>query len=164
MSKPNQGPRALSDILGELFAVRGFGRLQARQELEDAWNAAVGQPNSALTQLGEVRRGVLNVTVAHSTLLEELVAFRKPALLAALRSGAPATTIRDIRFRVGKVTPEVEQPVAIVSPPLAQPRGLRSAHVHRAVPRCHSGVGETGNAGRGSGRDPAGSGRDPALP
>ena len=41
------------------------------------------------TRLGEVRRGVLNVTVAHSTLLEELMAFRKPALLAALRSGAP---------------------------------------------------------------------------
>ena len=36
------------------------------------------------TQLGEVRRGVLNVTVAHSALLEELAAFRKPALLAAL--------------------------------------------------------------------------------
>ena len=44
MSKPSRGPRPLSDILGELFTVRGYGRMRARQELEDAWNAAVGEP------------------------------------------------------------------------------------------------------------------------
>ena len=102
MSIPNRrGPRALSEILGELFTVRGYGRFRARQELEDAWNAAVGEPRCRQTQLGEVRRGVLNVTVSHPALLEELAAFQKPALLAALRSGAPSTTIHDIRFRVG---------------------------------------------------------------
>jgi Dna[CI] antecedent, DciA len=109
MSIPNRrGPRPLSEILGELFTLRGYGRLQARQELEDAWNAAVGEPSCRQTRLGEVRRGVLNVTVAHSTLLEELMAFRKPALLAALRSGAPATTIHDIRFRVGEIRAETK--------------------------------------------------------
>ena len=109
MSNPSRrGPRPLSDILGELFTVRGYGRLCARQELEHAWNTAVGEPFCRQTHLGEVRRGVLNVTVAHSTLLEELAAFRKPALLAALRSGAPATTIHDIRFRVGAVVLEVK--------------------------------------------------------
>ena len=102
MAIPNRrGPRALSDILGELFTVRGYGRFLARQELEDAWNAAVGEPLCRQTQLGEVRRGVLNVTVSHPALLEELAAFRKPELLAALRTGAPGTTIHDIRFRVG---------------------------------------------------------------
>ena len=64
---------------------RGYGRFRARQELEDAWNAAVGEPGCRQTQVGEVRRGVLNVTVAHPALLEELAAFQKPALLAALR-------------------------------------------------------------------------------
>jgi predicted nucleic acid-binding Zn ribbon protein len=82
--------------------------------LEDAWNAAVGEPSCRQTRLGEVRRGVLNVTVAHSTLLEDLAAFRKPDLLAALRSGAPATTIHDIRFRVGAIAPEVK-PVAVAA-------------------------------------------------
>src|ERR1700722_11768904 len=109
MSNPSRrGPRPLSDILGELFTVRGYGRLRARQELENAWNAAVGEPYCHQTRLGEVRRGVLDVTVAHSTLLEELAAFRKPALLSALRSGAPATTIHDIRFRVGTVVMEMK--------------------------------------------------------
>lgn len=107
MSNPSRhGPRPLSDILGELFTVRGYGRIHARQELENAWNAAVGEASCGQTRLGEVRRGVLNVTVAHSTLLEELAAFRKPALLAALQSGAPATTIHDIKFQVGTVVLE----------------------------------------------------------
>ena len=108
MASPNRrGPKPLSDILGELFATRGFGRLRALKELEDAWNAAVGEPGCRQTRVGEVRRGVLNVTVAHPTLLEELAAFQKPALLAALRQNAPGTLIHDIRFRVGPIDPPV---------------------------------------------------------
>ena len=124
MSNPSRrGPRPLSDILGELFTVRGYGRLRARQELEDAWNAAVGEPYCRQTRLGEVRRGVLNVTVAHSTLLEELAAFRKPDLLAALRSGAPATTIHDIRFRVGPVVLEPSSTTGSAAPTMSAGRG-----------------------------------------
>jgi predicted nucleic acid-binding Zn ribbon protein len=107
MSSPNRrGPKPLSEILGELFASRGFGRLRALKELGDAWDAAVGEPGCRQTKLGEVRRGVLNVTVAHPALLEELAAFRKPALLAALRQNAPGTVVHDIRFRVGPVAPD----------------------------------------------------------
>jgi predicted nucleic acid-binding Zn ribbon protein len=105
MSNPRRqgGPQPLSDILGELFAVRGYGRLRATGELEDAWNAAVGEPGCRQTRVGGVRRGVLSVTVAHPTLLQELAAFQKPALLAALRREAPGTRIDDIRFRIGPI-------------------------------------------------------------
>ena len=97
MSNPSRrGPRPLSDILGELFTVRGYGRLRARQELEDAWNEAVGEPYCRQTRLGEVRRGVLNVTVAHSTLLEELSAFRKACLTEGVTSGC--TSYDDPRY------------------------------------------------------------------
>lgn len=77
MSNPNRGPRSLSDILGELFTVRGYGRLWARQELENAWKTAVGEPYCRQTRLGEVRRGVLNVTVAHSALWKSWCHFAK---------------------------------------------------------------------------------------
>src|SRR4051812_41176600 len=104
MASPNRrGPKPLSDILGELFAARGFSRLRALKELEDAWNAAVGEPGCRQTRVGEVRRGGLNVTGAHPTPLEELSAFQKPTLLAALRRDLPETVIHDIRFRVGPI-------------------------------------------------------------
>jgi predicted nucleic acid-binding Zn ribbon protein len=109
MSNPNhRGPRPLSEVLNELFTVRGYSRLQARQELEEAWSRAVGEEICRKTRLGELRRGVLNVTVAHSTLLEELAAFRKPALLAALRTVIPASAIQDIRFWVGAIEDRAE--------------------------------------------------------
>jgi predicted nucleic acid-binding Zn ribbon protein len=109
MSSPRRrGPRPLSDILGDLFAAKGYARLHASSELEHAWNEAVGEPGCRQTRIGSVRRGVLNVTVAHSTLLEELSAFQKPALLAALRQNAAGALIQDIRFRVGPIdTPPV---------------------------------------------------------
>src|SRR6478736_7815529 len=123
MSSPNyRGPRPLSDVLGELFASRGYGRLRAQKELEEAWNAAVGEPGCRQTRIGEVRRGILNVTVAHSTLLEELAAFRKPALLAALRQNATGTVIHDIRFRVGSVAPPATESGSAPSGPPPAPR------------------------------------------
>ena len=104
MSRSNQeGPRALSTILSELFAVRGYGRVHTLGTLEEVWNRAVGEPDCWQTHVCELRHGVLNVTVAHSTLLEELRAFRKFELLNALRSSAIAVTIRDLKFRVGPV-------------------------------------------------------------
>jgi predicted nucleic acid-binding Zn ribbon protein len=150
MSIPiRRGPRTLSEILGELFAVRGYGRLHARHELEAAWNTAVGEPYCRQTRLGEVRRGVLSVTVAHSALLEELAAFRKPALLAALRSSVPATTIRDIRFRIGVIPPQVAPERTDASGEKGVAPGGLSAAARR-------GQEERGSKpGRGYGHDPA---------
>jgi hypothetical protein len=153
MSNPSRrGPRPLSDILGELFTVRGYGRLRARQELEDAWNKAVGEPYCRQTRLGEVRRGVLNVTVAHSTLLEELSAFRKPALLSALRSGAPATTIHDIRFRVGTVVLEIKPNGETASSSAVVPKETKLSR--SPSPPGRNGQANRGKPGRRPGPDP----------
>jgi hypothetical protein len=98
-----RGPRVLSEVLGELFTVRGYGRLEALNELERAWNSAVGEPYCHQTRVGELRRGVLSVIVAHPTLLEELAAFRKAEILEALRATTVGTAIADIRFRIGPI-------------------------------------------------------------
>lgn len=152
MSIPSRrGPKQLSEILGELFTVRGYGRLLARQELEDAWNTAVGEPYCQQTRLGDVRHGVLNVTVAHSTLLEELAAFRKPSLLAALRMRAPATPIDDIRFRVGEVTCSAPpRPVAASGPP-----ATAIEDGNGPAPRRSAKPASKRKANRGSGHDPS---------
>jgi hypothetical protein len=106
MSNSSRRPRSLADILGEIFTTRSYGRLWVRQELENAWNTAVGEPYCRQTQVGDVRHAVLNVRVAHSALLDELVAFRKATLLASLRWAAPGTEIHDIRFQIGSVAIE----------------------------------------------------------
>jgi hypothetical protein len=103
--RERRGPKPLSDVLGNLFAARGLGRLRGVREIEAAWAAAVGEPDCHRTCVGGLRQGVLTVTVAHPALHEDLAAFRKPALLAALRRNAPDLPIHDIRFRVGPIDP-----------------------------------------------------------
>ena len=152
MSNPNhRGPRALSEILGELFTARGYGRLRALGEMEDVWNTAVGEPLCHQTRLGDVRRGVLSVTVSHSTLLEELAAFRKPELLQALRAGAPGTTIHDIRFRVGPVDVP-EAPLASPAPPLAPGKPPPGARTRKPSSPTTRGQKRSRPGGHGDGR------------
>jgi predicted nucleic acid-binding Zn ribbon protein len=103
-------PRTLSAILSDLFTTKGYGRMRAMQQLEAAWNEAVGEPDCRQTQVAEVRRGVLEVTVAHPTLLEDLRAFRKAVLLRSLHQHNLPMVIRDIRFRVGQVYHQDSRP------------------------------------------------------
>ena len=101
-----RGAKSLSDILCELITVRGYSRLFAREMLENAWNKAIGESYYHQTQVGEMRHGILNITVAHPSLLEELAAFRKATLLAALRLSDLGIVIQDIQFQVGSITQE----------------------------------------------------------
>jgi hypothetical protein len=150
----HRGPRALGEILGELFAVRGYGRLRALSELEEAWNSAVGEPHCHQTRVGDVRRGVLNVTVAHPTLLEELDAFRKPALLQALRVSASGAIIRDIRFRVGPVEESEPSLAGFWAPPNStSPPAQRSKARPGTVARRGKPRGRGNDHGRTRGED-----------
>ena len=84
---------------------RGLARVKATGELDAAWTLAIGEAGRGQTRVEGIRRGVLNVTVAHPTLLAELASFQKPQLLASLRQSLAGTPIHDIRFRVGPVGP-----------------------------------------------------------
>src|SRR4051812_2120088 len=96
-----KGPERLSDILGRLFAVKGWARRQGRLHLERAWELAVGRDDAPHTRVAGLRRGVLEIEVDSSVLLQELVQFRKRRLLESLRERLPGTPLNDLRFRAG---------------------------------------------------------------
>ena len=97
-----KGPQPIGDILAQLMARRGFARVQGGAALAGAWRSAAGELVARYTRPGEVKRGKLEITVANSTLVQELQ-FQKPALLAELARLLPDEKIRDLRFRVGPV-------------------------------------------------------------
>jgi predicted nucleic acid-binding Zn ribbon protein len=98
-----KGPELLGEILGRLFAARGWGRRQERLHLEQAWAQAVGPEGAGQTRVNGLRRGVLEVTVGNGVLLQELAHYQKRRLLEGLRSRLPGTTISDLRFRAGVI-------------------------------------------------------------
>ncbi len=95
------GPENLSDVLGRLFAARGWGRQSGRAKLEAAWAAAIGPEFLPDTRVLVIRRGVLEVEVRNGVLLQELAQFHKRKLLGAVREGMPGTTLSDLKFRAG---------------------------------------------------------------
>lgn len=92
----------MANILAELMARRGFARVQGAAEYETAWLQAAGEMIAKHTRVGGLRRGKLEITVANSTLVQEL-GFQKVALLAKLNELLPNQGISDLRFRAGAI-------------------------------------------------------------
>ena len=64
-----------------------------------AWRAAVPEAIASRSRPGRVRRGVLEVFVSHSALVQEM-GFHKREILAKLAASVPGEGITDIRCRV----------------------------------------------------------------
>jgi predicted nucleic acid-binding Zn ribbon protein len=97
-----RGPERIGNILSELMARRGYARVQSAAEYDAAWSEAAGPLAAQYSRVGGLRRGRLEVVVANSTLVQELV-FQKPALLKDLARLLPEQGIEDLRFRVGVI-------------------------------------------------------------
>ena len=142
---PARGAKPLAEILNDLFAARGLGRLQAKVDLDHAWSEAVGEPGCRHSRVEVLKNGILNVTVAHPTLLEELRSFQKASLLEALRRSLPETILHDIRFRVGPVSASPSLSTENLNPPTPpnpKANSARTIGIPAAKPKTEEGTGE----------------------
>jgi predicted nucleic acid-binding Zn ribbon protein len=98
-----RGPQAIGNILSELMARRGFARVQSGAAYDAAWQQAAGALAAEYTRVGALRRGKLEVVVANSTLMQELL-FQKSDILKNLTQLLPDEGIQDLRFRLGALT------------------------------------------------------------
>src|SRR5262245_1983337 len=95
-----KGPQPIAEILSRLMARRGYGTQQYAQEWITVWSAVAGA-QAQQTRPGKFSRGVLDVIVCNSSVLQELT-FRKKQLLRALQEQVPQFKVKDLRFRVGE--------------------------------------------------------------
>jgi predicted nucleic acid-binding Zn ribbon protein len=95
-------PKKIADVLAQLITLRGYGRIQADADFGAAWQAAAGPALARHTRAGRLRRGVLEITVTNSTVVQELT-FQKQRILAELEAQVPDARIRDLRFRIGSI-------------------------------------------------------------
>ena len=100
-SRP-RGPQKASDIVAQLMAARGYARVQSVAVTREAWNAAAGEKLSSHTTPGSLKRGVLEVLVRNSAVLQELT-FQKKKILKKLVAALPDAKIADLKFRVAVV-------------------------------------------------------------
>jgi hypothetical protein len=95
-------PKHVKEVLAEIMARRGYARVQSTADLDEAWRAAAGDLLAQHTALGSLRRGALEVLVAHSTLVQEIT-FHKAEILARLAQLAPQAAVSELRLRVGSL-------------------------------------------------------------
>ncbi|HBO43017.1 MAG TPA: DUF721 domain-containing protein [Planctomycetaceae bacterium] len=95
-------PQTIGNIVGDMMIEKGLTRGQSSETVEAAWRNAVGDEGAPYSRPGRIRRGVLEVMVSHSTMVQELV-FQKAELLHSLRRLLPDTKILDLRFQVAPI-------------------------------------------------------------
>lgn len=95
-------PRQVGELIAELLTRRNYGKVQTRQQLIEAWEAAVESPLVSQTRVGKIRQGTLEVTVSNSTLVQEL-SFRQREILLTMQEKLPNEKLEKIRFRVGPI-------------------------------------------------------------
>ena len=98
-----KNPQRIADTLSTLMARRGYAQVESVGQRVEAWNAAVGSPICLHTRVGNIRRGVFEVVVDSSAVLQELT-FRKKELVQKLAAALPDQQIGDLRFRIGTLT------------------------------------------------------------
>jgi predicted nucleic acid-binding Zn ribbon protein len=93
-------PKSMRDVLSQLLAKRGYAQVQTAATCTAAWREAVGEKLAADTRPGNVKRGVLEVLVRNSVLVQEL-GFQRAKIVKTLNKLVPEQKVRDLRFRVG---------------------------------------------------------------
>ena len=92
-------PRPIGSLITRLMARTGYDRQQGNDALRKAWDELAPASLQGSSQPGTVRRGVLEVFVSHSALIQEM-GFHKRGLLQKLQTRVPGEGITDIRCRL----------------------------------------------------------------
>lgn len=100
-------PKPIGNVVAQLVQRKGYAQIRAAGDREDAWRKALSEQGPAeqwqdSTRVSGLRRGVFEVQVANSLLMQELT-FHKEEILEKLQDALPEDRIKQIKFTVGRI-------------------------------------------------------------
>ncbi len=95
-------PKTAARWVSQIIARRGIAETQSSNELETVWREVVGEVLAGQTRVGGVRRGVCEITVENSALLQQ-ISFQQRDFLRQIQAKKPHFAIQNFRFRVGPI-------------------------------------------------------------
>ena len=93
-------PQHVGKVLSELIALKGLARVHGSQQLQQAWRTVAGEEIGRRSRVVELTRGVLQISVGSSAVLNELAGFHKQTILEALHQQFAHLKIREIKFKL----------------------------------------------------------------
>jgi len=97
-------PQSIHSILERTLKTLDIDVPLKTYSIVGAWNEIVGDSVAEHSQLRSIRNQILFIDVAHPTWMQQLQ-FLKPTLLDQVNAFLGEPLIRDIRFKLGKVSP-----------------------------------------------------------
>lgn len=91
--------RRIGMLMSQLMARRGYAQVAINDDLHRTVAAAIGDPLGSCFQVGNLRKGVLQVYASDSVTLQELN-FQKRSILKRIQQELPQSKVTDLRFRV----------------------------------------------------------------
>lgn len=96
-------PQRMGSIITQLIARRGYAQQKTQGDFAKAWESAVTKVGAeGKTRAGRVSRGILEVFVVNSAVMQMLT-FHKKALAAEMKAAPGGQSIKDVRFKVGPI-------------------------------------------------------------
>lgn len=98
--RKSRGPRPLADAITRFISERGLAGSAGLGTLNELWKEIVGDDIGRRTKVTGIRNGTLEVGVASSALLNELVGFYSQEFLALIQSDDRGKCVRSIKYRL----------------------------------------------------------------
>lgn len=102
-------PKPIRSILDETLKALEIDVPLKAYSIWSAWRDIVGESVALQTQPRSIRNRILFIDVSHPTWIQQLQ-FLKPTLLEKINNFLGEPHIRDIRFKLGKISPPASAP------------------------------------------------------
>ncbi|MFT7644070.1 MAG: hypothetical protein ACI9G1_005836 [Pirellulaceae bacterium] len=93
----------IDNIISALMSRRGYAQQKSNEALQQAWAAAAGKRLANECRVGNLKRGVLEVFVSNSTVLQEIT-FQKRRIVKKLKETTVCEKLKDVKFRIGALS------------------------------------------------------------
>ena len=102
MQRDRKGPETLGEIVRTVLEDKRRSQVEPRWRVMRAWETVAEARAIAGTRVATWREGIALIEVASPPLCAELIQFRRPELLDAMRAELDTNPpLKDIRFRLG---------------------------------------------------------------
>lgn len=96
-------PKSAKYLINNIIARRGIAAEKSNQKLQNVWDSIVGIDLANQTKIASVKRGVLQVIVANSSVMQFL-SFSKLEYKEQINQQMPNEEISDLRFSIGRIS------------------------------------------------------------
>ena len=96
-------PKRAQDLINNVIARRGIAAEQSSHRLQNIWESVIGMDLANQTRVSSLRRGVLEIIVSNSSLMQ-ILSFNKEQYKEEINQQMQNGTLSDIRFRIGRIS------------------------------------------------------------